>query len=445
MILLYLAVAAAAIAVIALVMLGLVTWLSKKYSKKSSKTVKRQRMLGALCAASFVLAIIAYAGYSQPGWDLGSLFKTRYQPVEQYTKVLESGGADAAYEYLPIEIYASGDDYYFKNTKGDMFSYCGLANVEDGSKQYTTSYYSSSTALVSGKSNIKGVLSSSGIFSLDGYFKYSDYESSRRYYSGRTASGVTYCDVNYNSALYITEDGGLYTMGFNDTGQLGDNSQRSRPKPYRCMDDIRQADISQTHTVAVDKFDNLWVFGDNSYSQFGNQNAISSLEPVKVMSGIKEAQAGDYFTVILANNGDVYTVGKNDRGQLGIEGVQSSAQFEKILSEIEKIYVSGSSCGALAADGTLYVWGDNTANKLGVGGSVVSTPTVVRSDVYDFTIGEKSIGIITLGRDILVSSGAQSFSIRPKLLAKALSFNAQVPEQFIYKTTEQPDKEQIMP
>ena len=133
MILLYLAVAAAAIAVIALVMLGLVTWLSKKYSKKSSKTVKRQRMLGALCAASFVLAIIAYAGYSQPGWDLGSLFKTRYQPVEQYTKVLESSGADAAYEYLPIEIYASGDDYYFKNTKGDMFSYCGLANVEDGS------------------------------------------------------------------------------------------------------------------------------------------------------------------------------------------------------------------------------------------------------------------------------------------------------------------------
>ena len=445
MILLYLAIAATAIAVIALVMLGLVTWLSKKYNKKSSKTLKRQRMLGALSAALAVFALILYAGYANPGWDFYGLFQNKYQLVEQYTKTLNASGEDAAYEYLPYEIHVSGDNYYLKNTKGDMFSYCALTNISDTSRQYTTNYYSSSIATVSGKNNILGTLDKSGNFKLDGYFKYSDYESSRKYYNGKIASNVSYCDVNYNSALYITESGALYTFGFNDMGQLGDNSQRSRTKPYKCMDDIRQADISQTHTVAVDKFDNLWVFGDNSYSQFGNQNAISSLEPIKVMSGVKQAQAGDYFTVILANNGDVYTVGKNDRGQLGIEGTLSNAQFEKVLTEIEKIYVSGSSCGALKADGTLYVWGDNTGNKLGVGGSIVDTPTVVRKDVYDFAIGEKSIGIITLGRDFIVSGGAQSYSTRPKLLATALSFNATVPQQLVYKVAKTPEKEQIMP
>lgn len=136
-------------------------------------------------------------------------------------------------------------------------------------------------------------------------------------------------------------------MGFNEYGQLSDNTTKNKPSPVFVMSGVERADISDTHAMIIDKYGTLFAAGDNSYSQLGNKNAISSTELTKVMQGVRDVAVGNYFSLVLTVNGELYSAGTNEKGQLGNNGGEFRAELVPVMTGVEKISVNGNTCAAL--------------------------------------------------------------------------------------------------
>lgn len=74
-------------------------------------------------------------------------------------------------------------------------------------------------------------------------------------------------------ALFLTTDGKVYGCGYNNTGQLGNGTTANQLTPVRCgsLDNIVWVSLSGIphHAYAVEDNGNLWVWGHNAQGQLG--------------------------------------------------------------------------------------------------------------------------------------------------------------------------------
>lgn len=144
----------------------------------------------------------------------------------------------------------------------------------------------------------------------------------------------------------ITSTGGLYTWGYDASGQLGD----------------RKSFIFITSTlsnVQALKSDNtLWVWGDNTFGQLGINAVTQMNSPVQVFgSWISVATGGpsnENFSTGIQSDGTLWTWGSNLRGQLA---QTSGTVFSPIQVGNLSNYV-----GVAAAGPNIFFW--NTAGTL---------------------------------------------------------------------------------
>jgi hypothetical protein len=71
---------------------------------------------------------------------------------------------------------------------------------------------------------------------------------------------------------------------------------------------------------------------------------------------------------------------------------------------------------------------------LGAGEAVLRTPTQLATDVYDVAMGESSMGIIKLNRDVLVTGTARAEQ-NNEFTQAVWQFNATVPQNQLYRNT----------
>jgi alpha-tubulin suppressor-like RCC1 family protein len=141
----------------------------------------------------------------------------------------------------------------------------------------------------------------------------------------------------------------------------------------------------------------LVSWGYNNRGQLGNNSTAASSQPVMIGSfgalvgktpvGIS---AGAYHSLARCADGTVAAWGANNLGQLGVAGpASSSIPITVNLTAMTQIAAGGSHSLALSADGTLFAWGDNTDGQLG-DNSLVSraTPAAV-----DFAAVTRVIGL----------------------------------------------------
>jgi alpha-tubulin suppressor-like RCC1 family protein len=180
-------------------------------------------------------------------------------------------------------------------------------------------------------------------------------------------------------ALALKVDGGLWTWGNNMFGQLGvgDFEDRTAPTLVGAATDGWAA-VAGTyyHTAAIKGDGGLWTWGRNDFGQLGDGNGGTynhrSL-PFRVGAATDTdwaaAATGWYHIVALRGDGGVWAWGRNTQGQLGDgSGAQQDFPVQAGAATDWAAAVAGSyHTLAIRGNGDLWVWGTNAQGQLGLG------------------------------------------------------------------------------
>ena len=192
--------------------------------------------------------------------------------------------------------------------------------------------------------------------------------------------------AGYCFYLVVTEDGALYSFGFNDKGQLGLGHRYSQEKPHRIQaladHHIVTAVAGQQHSVALTDKGLVISWGGGVFG-LGHGDGSDLLEPriVQALAGKKVEQmaCGTYHTFLVTDGGEIYSFGHGEYGQqgtgdLGERGEQTrNALLPRKLERIPwNSLIRSIHCGHLHTlfileDGTIWTCGWGTAGVLGHG------------------------------------------------------------------------------
>ena len=213
----------------------------------------------------------------------------------------------------------------------------------------------------------------------------------------------TYVQVSagYDYSLAVGSDGYAYAWGDNGNGKLGNNTDYDSSVPVRVRDPTNPTDAGKglkaaqvsagwNHSLAVGSDGNAYAWGYNNSGQLGNNTSgyyVYSTFPVRVRDpanptdkskGLKAIQvsAGAYHSLAVGSDGSTYAWGYNYFGQLGNntnsnsvfpERVRDSANPTDKSKGLKAIQVSAGAHHSLAvgSDGSTYAWGYNYFGQLG--------------------------------------------------------------------------------
>jgi alpha-tubulin suppressor-like RCC1 family protein len=180
--------------------------------------------------------------------------------------------------------------------------------------------------------------------------------------------------------IVIKKDGSLWTWGSNSAGQLG-NGDASMANQYApvLIDSGKWVTAAagcviadtKSHSMAVKSDGSLWTWGWNQYGQLGDQTYINKLVPVQVGNELNwmSVSAGGRHSLALKNNGSLWAFGYNASGQLGDGSYTTRNMPVPVTSEWAwaAIATGNEHSVGLGTDGTVYTWGKNNSGQLGDG------------------------------------------------------------------------------
>ncbi len=220
------------------------------------------------------------------------------------------------------------------------------------------------------------------------------------------------CFDNTSNSLNINSYTQMYGIGYNNVGQLGDNSTTNRTVGYvpiivpasfnetitviagtatttgwyvHILTDMGRAYyIQQTgltwinsnnfggekisfvasgrSTYFVTESGLLYSYGDNSYWQLGNGNNTTQNTPVLISASrwngekVVYVATGNYHTYIITESGAIFTIGYNNNGQLGTGNNTNQTAWTLFtsLSNVIRIYCAGDQTYMITKAGLLY-------------------------------------------------------------------------------------------
>ncbi|MGL4998357.1 MAG: RCC1 domain-containing protein [Cetobacterium sp.] len=195
------------------------------------------------------------------------------------------------------------------------------------------------------------------------------------------------------STWYLTENGSVYTVGYNNVGNLGHGNTTALRVPKKIEFEFasRITDIFMTTGCSVSQSviiqcenGELYGVGDNTHSQLLTGDAAHKNIPTQISykfpSRIKKIAIGCIKgcsnTVILCEDGSVLLAGYNADGQLGIiHGNTTTNIYNLILnikpgSSVTDVFAHAGMTYLVVDARTLYVTGYNISGAGGTGGSV---------------------------------------------------------------------------
>ncbi|GIQ86498.1 hypothetical protein KIPB_008367 [Kipferlia bialata] len=221
-------------------------------------------------------------------------------------------------------------------------------------------------------------------------------------FNGETPVDV--CAGNYHTVV-LTSEGHVFTMGYNDRGQLGRGLSMSSSVYSTSPEQITPASFDAhkivhiacgfKHTLVIDDANQVWGFGENKYYQLGlsddTDRSSPVLIPVPTTSGLPEqASLGECTSYIITTTGQIWAFGRNNYGQARPgstrnlvrpvpleylpEGVSTSSHAVKMSPGNSFLIV-------LLDSGELVGLGKNDDGELGIGTTAsVSTPQKVLAE-----------------------------------------------------------------
>ncbi|KAK5898983.1 hypothetical protein CesoFtcFv8_008507 [Champsocephalus esox] len=123
----------------------------------------------------------------------------------------------------------------------------------------------------------------------------------------------------------LSVSGAVFSWGSNHCGQLGlgDTTDRHTPTPVHCLNSKKSTHIAcgKAHTATLTKDGGVFTFGSGEYGQLGHNSFRDELRPrlVAELWGAKVTKiaCGRHHTLVLTDSERVYSFGCGEQGQLG--------------------------------------------------------------------------------------------------------------------------------
>ena len=177
----------------------------------------------------------------------------------------------------------------------------------------------------------------------------------------------------YHTAA-IKTDGTLWAWGYNGQGQLGDNTVVNKSSPVQTIaggTNWKQVAGGFNHTAAIKTDGTLWTWGYDNYGQLGDNTIVAKSSPVQTITGgtnWKQVACGSYHTAAIKTDGTLWTWGYNPYGQLGNNTVVNESSTVQTIAggtNWKQVACGSYHTAAIKTDGTLWTWGQNTYGGLG--------------------------------------------------------------------------------
>ncbi|GMH96967.1 hypothetical protein TrST_g6277 [Triparma strigata] len=191
--------------------------------------------------------------------------------------------------------------------------------------------------------------------------------------------------------MVVTDDGRLYSFGYNCKGQLGHGTTASEfiPHPVRGLEGkrVRVVSCSYYHSIVACESDETYSFGRNDFGQLGHNDTTEKKfpHPITQLKGqrVISLACGQYHSCVVTSEGRLLACGKNDYGQVGVEGSETFKRMVTV-SGLENEIVTEVRCGyyhTLALTSKYpYSFGRNDYGQLGHSPTPrLSTPTPIPS------------------------------------------------------------------
>jgi len=207
------------------------------------------------------------------------------------------------------------------------------------------------------------------------------------------------------SSFALCADGTLTAWGYNDEGELGDGTMSNRIVPVAvdtsgvlAGKQISSVTAGQYHTLALCTDGTLVAWGYNNRGQLGNNSLVSSKVPVDIgtfgaLAGktVVATRASGAHSLALCADGTLAAWGWNHKGQLGVTGMTQSPlplAIDMTGAAVAQIAVGGAHNLVLGADGTMAAWGDNAYGQLG-NNSLTTSSAPVAVDMSSLEAGAR--------------------------------------------------------
>lgn len=199
--------------------------------------------------------------------------------------------------------------------------------------------------------------------------------------------------AGYSHSLALKNDGTVWASGQNAEGQLGIGNTSSQSSPVQTnISNIVSIAAGKQHSLALKNDGTVWAWGNNQSGQLGDNTKINKNSPIKVLglSNIVRIACGYYHSLAIDNNGDVWSWGSNGWGQLGSE--VETILPTKMLGLDNIIEASGGEFHSLFLknDGKVWACGRNNEGQLGDSTFNYSTSPVkvtILDNIIDITAG----------------------------------------------------------
>jgi len=194
-----------------------------------------------------------------------------------------------------------------------------------------------------------------------------------------------------NHSLAITENGDLYSWGYNLRGELGlgdSGSGTNRNTPTHVNAGYRKykaVAAGNMYSLAIAENGDLYAWGINDVGQLGlgftGSSSDANPTPQHVSNGgrkYKAVVARQNHSLAIAENGDLYAWGYNADGCLGLGNSTSYNTPQHVNAGTRKykaIAAGNRHSLAIAENGDLYAWGNNSGGQIGQGNTTQQTYT----------------------------------------------------------------------
>jgi alpha-tubulin suppressor-like RCC1 family protein len=181
--------------------------------------------------------------------------------------------------------------------------------------------------------------------------------------------------AGFDHSLFIETNGSLWAMGYNGEGELGDGT--TTPGNYKLTpEEIVQSNVTavaagEYQSLFLKSDGSLWTMGYNNVGQLGDGTTNNAYTPEElVSSGVVAISAGDTHSLFLKSDGSAWGMGYNFDGELGdgaggVFGSYTNTPEQVISSNVVAIAAGWDYSLFLKSDGSVWACGFIDAGVLG--------------------------------------------------------------------------------
>jgi alpha-tubulin suppressor-like RCC1 family protein len=179
--------------------------------------------------------------------------------------------------------------------------------------------------------------------------------------------------IGGNHTVALKSDGTIWGWGWNNCGQIGDNTIENRSEPVRIgsVSDWEQIAGNANTSYGIRSDGTLWGWGTNDYGQLGLGLTTTPHKSTPIRMGSSsnwELIGGGYYHFFAKNStNQLYACGRNNYGQLGL-GYDWDRYILTYQGTTTAVEISGGAAHTmiLASNGTLWATGMDFNGQLGV-------------------------------------------------------------------------------